>query len=163
VLTGGACASLYAGGVYQSYDVDFVLRGDVRLALLDSAMGEAGFQRNGGVYIHPVVPITVEFPAGPLAIGRDAGIRPIRRRMGGQTVLSLSATDSCRDRLAAYYFWGDRQSLETAVEIALRHRVDHAEVRRWSVEEGAQAGYAAFLRRLRTARRHPGGKGRSRG
>jgi hypothetical protein len=39
-------------------------------------------------------------------------------------------------RLAAYYHWKDRQSLEQAILIARDHDIDMEEVGRWSVNEG---------------------------
>ena len=56
----------------------------------------------------------VEFPAGPLAIGDDDLVEPVELRVGRTRVPALSATDSCRDRLAAFYHWRDLQSLRVA-------------------------------------------------
>ena len=153
VLSGGACATLYTGGKYQSADLDFILCPSVPRRRLDLVMKKAGFERRGNQYYHPAVPFFVEFPAGPLGIGADLEVRPVTRRVGKAAVRMLSPTDCCRDRLAAFYHWGDRQALTTAVQVALRHAVDFGKVRRWSRSEGASAGYAEFLRELRRARR----------
>jgi hypothetical protein len=59
-------------------------------------------------------------------------------------VLSLSATDSCRDRLAAFFHWNDRQSLRAAALVAARGSVDLRAVRAWSRREGFLARYAEF-------------------
>jgi hypothetical protein len=69
VLTGGACASLYSRGEYQSSDLDFVLQSAVSRQTLDSVMRTIGFRREGGHYSHPTASFFVEFPAGPLGIG----------------------------------------------------------------------------------------------
>ncbi len=130
VLTGGACASLYTRGAYQSADVDFILRGTVSRRELDDAIGSVGFSRRGDRYIHRALPVYVEFPSGPLAIGADHRIRPVRRAYGRARTLVLSATDACRDRLAAFYHWNDRQGLEVAVAIARRHRVNMGIIQR---------------------------------
>jgi hypothetical protein len=148
VLTGGACATLFTDGVYQSSDLDFILEGEVRRLQLDEALGEVGFIRQGDRYVSPDTPFFVEFPRGPLGIGRDLAIRPRPLRVGRTTVLALSATDSCRDRLAAFYHWRDRQSLETAVLIAVRHRVNLRRIREWSADEGALEGFEEFRRML---------------
>ena len=63
-----------------------------------------------------------------------------------------SATDSVRDRLAAFYHWNDPQSLSTALEIALRHRVDMKAIRAWSVEEGSEEGFLLFVAGLKRKR-----------
>ena len=44
----------------------------------------------------------------------------------------LSATDCVKDRLAAYYYWDDLQSLEQAVLVAKSKEIDISEIRRWS-------------------------------
>lgn len=154
VLTGGACASIHSGGAYSSLDLDFVLMGRVAQKTLDEAMAAVGFTRDGDRYTHEELKFWVEFPRGPLAIGSDYKIRPalVKGRRG--QVQSLSPTDSCRDRLAAFYHWHDRQSLEVAVQIAAKNRVDLEVVRRWSHREGADEKFEEFLTRLegRTAR-----------
>jgi hypothetical protein len=152
VLTGGACASLYTRGRYQSRDMDFIVTGSPTQALLDAALAALGFVRKGDRYVHPRVPFYVEFPRGPLAIGNDYRIRPVQRVAHGRRWLALSATDSCRDRLAAFYHWNDRQSLRVAVQIARAQRIILADIRRWSVAEGFSQRFDEFLADVRTAR-----------
>lgn len=153
VLTGGACASLLTEGTYQSYDLDFVVRGEIRASGLDSAMASIGFIREGSRYVHPRVRFFVEFLPGPLAIGMDHQIRPVELKIEGTVLLALSATDSCRDRLAAFYFWQDRQSLRTAVEIALRHKVNYRAIREWSLRERRPREYDEFRHEVAQARK----------
>lgn len=156
VLTGGACANLYSGGVYQSSDADFVLAGQCSTNDVDRALSTLGFAREGDRYVHRLVVFFVEFPSGPLGIGRDLRIRPVWRSRRAAKTLALSATDACRDRLAAFYFWNDLQGLAAAVAIAARNRVAFAKVRAWSRGEGHAEGYIVFLaelRRTRAARR----------
>ena len=69
------------------------------------------------------------------------------RGRAGQTQ-ALTATDSCRDRLAAFYHWEDRQSLEVAIQIALRKPVDLEAVRKWSHREEADEKFREFLNRF---------------
>ena len=114
VLTGGPCASLYTRGAYQSRDMDFIVAGAVTQPGLDRAMASVGFQRRGDRYVHVQVLFYVEVPRGPLAIGDDYQIVPVTRSTAAGRALVLSATDSCRDRLAAFYHWNDRQSLDVA-------------------------------------------------
>jgi hypothetical protein len=145
VLTGGACASFYSGGACRSSDLDFVLLETVDARCLDRALASIGFVRRGNHFGHPGLPFIVEFPRGPLAIGRDVHIEPAGYRIRGAVVPALSATDSCRDRLAAFYHWADRSSLRAAVAIARRHPVDQHRIRAWSESEGARRGYGEFL------------------
>jgi len=152
VLTGGACANLYSGGAYKSLDADFVLTGSCTTEGLDGALATLGFRRERDRYVHRLVRFFVEFPRGPLGIGEDFQIRPVWRSRRAARTLALSATDSCRDRLAAFYHWNDRQSLAAAVAIALRNRVTLNKVRSWSRSEGHLEGYTSFLVELDRAR-----------
>jgi hypothetical protein len=161
VLTGGACASLYTRGRYESADLDFIIQNAVSSVRLDAAMAGIGFKRVGNQYEHPSARFFVEFPAGPLGIGGDWRIRPIRYKIRGAVVSALSATDSCRDRLAAFYHWNDRQALKVAVMIARRHRTNLETIRRWSEQEGALPKFAEFMTALRAGRRRRS-KGRAR-
>lgn len=152
VLTGGACATIYSAGGYQSEDLDLVLQSSPTQRALDAAMAEAGFVRNGSYYEHPRTSFFVEFPRGPLAIGTDTSITPVEMQVEGVPLLLLSATDSCRDRLAAFYHWRDRQALGAAVAIATSHALDLEKIRAWSRREGAVEGFDEFLRTLEAAK-----------
>jgi hypothetical protein len=161
VLTGGACASLHSKGDYVSLDIDLILTGSTTQSAVDRAMADVGFRRRGDRYIHPRSRFYVEFPRGPLAIGSDFQIRPVERRAPVGRILLLSPTDSCRDRLAAFYHWNDRQSLKAAVSIALRNRVKLGAIRRWSIAEGAAARFAEFEAELVRARARVAARGRA--
>jgi hypothetical protein len=152
VLTGGACASIYGAGRYSSIDADFVLGTTVKRDALDAVMASLGFRRDGDCYIHPRVRFFVEFPKGPLGIGDDHRISPVVLAFGKRRTLALSPTDSCRDRLAAFYHWKDRQSLAMAVEIALHRRVMWVVIEAWSEREGFSLEFEAFRRRVTLAR-----------
>lgn len=151
-LTGGACASLWSGGRHSSLDLDFIVTAPATRRALEGAMASVGFVRDGDRYVHSDVRFWVEFPRGPLAIGSDLSIRPVEIRLGRRRVRGLSATDSCRDRLAAFYFWSDRQSLQVAIWIALQNRVDSRRVREWSIEEGHETAFEEFAAALKRAR-----------
>lgn len=71
-------------------------------------------------------------------------MEPVVTRVGRVSVLSLSPTDSCRDRLAAFYHWNDRQGLDVAVKIARHHRVRLPTIRKWSLAEGHEPKYLEF-------------------
>jgi hypothetical protein len=91
----------------------------------------------------------VEFPPGPSPIGDDLDVRPAHLAVGDSHALALSATDSCRDRLAAFFHWNARQALRLAVEIARRQAVDLAAVKAWSIKEGMALKYDEFAREVR--------------
>ncbi len=150
VLTGGACVSIYTDGTYVSRDVDFVIQNAPTQAQVDDALAELGFRRNGDRYIHEAVSFYVEFPPGPLAVGGDFNVRPVELPAPDGPVLALSATDICKDRLAAFYHWNDYQSLTHAVAIASRQQLDLARLRRWSRDEGKQEEFDEFIKQIRS-------------
>jgi len=153
VLTGGACATIYSKGEYQSLDLDFVLQSAISSEQLDAVMESIGFHATGNRYEHPHTSFFVEFPAGPLGIGADIDIRPVVTKIVGIGVRVLSATDSCRDRLAAFYHWNDRQSLITAVQVAKHRKVNLNAIRTWSERENASDKFTEFLGILRRSPR----------
>ncbi len=152
VLTGGACATIYSHGAYQSEDLDLILQSSTTQKELDAAMAAIGFVRKRDTYHHAEARFFVEFPVGPLSIGSDLSVKPAEFQIAGVRVTLLSPTDSCRDRLAAFYHWKDRQSLKAAVAIAARNPVDVERIRSWSVREGAAQEFEQFVEALRSAR-----------
>jgi hypothetical protein len=161
VLTGGACATIYSKGEFQSLDLDFILAGGADRKVLDGAMAAAGFGRAGDHYVHPKTRFFVEFPRGPLSIGKDSAVEPVRLRLARRWVKALSATDSCRDRLAAYFFWNDLSSLKAAVAIARSNKVDLRSIARWSGEEGHGERFEEFRREVESG--GAGARGHARG
>ena len=153
VLTGGACAALYSEGAYSSRDLDFIVVGSATRAGMDTAMASVRFVRRRDRYVHPRARFYVEFPRGPLAIGGEYRIRPVSRPTSYGRILMLSPTDSCRDRLAAFYHWGDRQSLTVAAWIAARNRVQLTTLKRWSMAEGAADRFEEFVKETAKIRR----------
>ena len=79
----------------------------------------------------------MEFPAAPLALGRELVREWHQLRTAYGTIQILSPTQSVKDRLAAYIHWRDLQALRQAGEIALRHAVDLADIFSWLKGEGA--------------------------
>jgi hypothetical protein len=143
---------MHTDGAYVSHDLDFILQSVTTQSVLDATLARVGFRRSGQSYVHASSEFYVEFPAGPLAIGDDDLVEPVTLKVGRSKVLSLSATDSCRDRLAAFYFWCDRQSLSVAVSIAKRRRVNLSRVKEWSEREGQAAAFAEFARLLKMSK-----------
>ena len=154
VLTGGACAAIYSEGAYISHDLDFIVRSGGNRRALDDALAAIGFTRKHDRYVHDATPFFVEFPRGPLSIGDDTNIHPIKLKIERSTITALSPTDSCRDRLAAFYHWSDRQSLRSAVEIAVRERVNMNAIRRWSAREGGSEKFQEFRDEVARRRAH---------
>ena len=86
----------------------------------------------------------VEFPAGPLAVGEEPVRRVDEMQLPTGILRILSPTDCVKDRLAAFYHWDDRQSLEQALMVAEDNTVDIDEIRRWSEREGKPERFHQF-------------------
>jgi hypothetical protein len=136
VLSGGATVSIYSSGRYVSRDLDLVNVQSKRRRVIHEAMNEIGFLEVGRYFNHPNSPFTVEFPPGPLSVGQEPVKRVDEIRLSTGILQIISPTDCVKDRLAAYYHWGDQQCLIQASLVAQEHRVDLEEIRRWSHAEG---------------------------
>ncbi len=137
VLTGGACVSIYTKNKYLSHDLDFV-SGAVELLgkKIKAAMEEIGFYLNPQNYFaNPQCKFFIEFIPSPLAIGKEL-VKKVKRlptRRG--TIKMLTPTDSVKDRLAAYFYWNDKQSFEQALMIAEKNRINLANIKKWAQKE----------------------------
>ncbi|GAC1549122.1 MAG: hypothetical protein NVS2B17_33920 [Candidatus Velthaea sp.] len=138
VLTGGSAATFHAPEAYQSLDADFVLNFGVSRPLVDDALASIGYARTPQhLYVHRAISFTVEFPPGPLAIGRDIIATWSTNRRNGELLHVLSPTDCVRDRFLHYYAWGDATALRAAVAVARACSPDFDEVlfRDWTQRE----------------------------
>ncbi len=147
VLSGGAVVSIYSDNEYESWDLDMIQIGLARR--VDAAMQGLGFRKSGSRHwVHPNTRLWVEFPAGPVTVGRlqVTEFQEIQTKYG---VLRLLAPTECvMDRLASYYHWRDTQALEQAIAVARRHSVDLERIREWSRGEQSEDEFADFLERL---------------
>lgn len=130
----------YAPAVMQSLDADFVLRfgpsGDEHKAL-----ATIGFVVSDGHFFrHPRSRFTVEFPAGPLAIGSELITSWNIDRKGDEILRVLHPTDCVRDRFMAYYAWGDLSALDAAVKVAraVGQQFKRDIFERWATEEATK-------------------------
>jgi len=148
ILVGGACVSLYTDNRYQSYDLDFVSHAPIKK--IAPLLERIGFLREGTRHFtRKDCPFFVEFVAPPAAIGDEPVTdKKVMRTKYGNIVM-LTASDSVKDRLAAYFHWKDPQSLEQAVLVAKSRKVDLKEIRRWSRQEGFEGKYRGFEQKVK--------------
>lgn len=140
VLTGGSAATYYCPQSYQSLDVDFVLTITPQKSVIEGALRTIGFVPNaGGFYAHPQKKITVEFPRGPMAIGRDLVTTWETKRRADERLYVTSVTDCVRDRFLHFWAWNDRSALEVALTVASTHREEFDDdiFRSWCAAERA--------------------------
>jgi hypothetical protein len=148
VLSGGACVSIYTAQKDLSYDLDFVLISFVPRKDIKTALDEIGFKEMGRHFVHKDTPYFIEFLSPPPSVG-DEPVREIVEIKKRKMVLKLlSPTDCVKDRLAAYYHWDDRPSLDQAILVCQSQPVDLSEVQRWSAKEGMDKKYKIFRKTL---------------
>jgi len=146
VLTGGAVVSIYTDNSYLSHDLDFITHSRTRE--IDDALKQAGFYRDGRYFKHADTDFFLEFPSPPVAIGRKP-ITVFNEISKGKGYLKLLTPTHCvMDRLAAFYFWNDRQALSQAVLVGISHEINTDEIRLWSEQEGMLEKYGTFLDEL---------------
>jgi len=153
VLSGGACVSIYTKNKYASYDLDFVLELPISRSKVRAVLAGLGFREEGRHFRHPRSPYIVEFLSPPLSVGEEPVREILEIRRGGKSLRLLSPTDCVKDRLAAFYHWNDRPSLDQAVMVCRDANVDLREVRRWSLREEMKDKYALFKKQLSMAER----------
>jgi len=141
VLSGGASVSLYSNNQYISKDIDLIDVYSVSRRRLSLAMKEIGFIEKNRYFKHPESPFIIEFPPGPLTVGDEVFNKTLQIKFSTGVLKVISATDCVKDRLAAYYHWGDKQSLSQAILVANENKVDIKEIERWSQKEGKQKDF----------------------
>ncbi|MCL5073762.1 MAG: hypothetical protein M1308_23145 [Actinobacteria bacterium] len=64
------------------------------------------------------------------------------------TICLLTPTDCVKDRLAAYFFWNDLQSLDQAVMVAKRNKIDIQDIKKWAEKLGELEKYNIFIKKI---------------
>ena len=148
VLTGRACAAIYAGASIKPTIIDFVVR-EYNIEKVAQAMEDIGFSKVGHrTFASKKCPYEVLLSAYPIAVGDDvvSEVRMMRTARGPLKL--LMPTDCVRQRLSMYYRWGDKVALDDAVRVACRSEVDLKLIKRWSDWEWAGERFAEFRRLL---------------
>jgi hypothetical protein len=148
VLSGGAAVAIHSNNKYVSKDLDLINIYGVNRRKIQEAMIEIGFYEEGRYFRHSDSQFFVEFPLGPLAIGEEPVKEIIEKKLSTGILRVISPVDCVKDRLAAYYHWGDQQSLLQAALVAQRNRINLDEVRRWSLTEGKLQEFEHIKSRL---------------
>lgn len=148
VLTGGACVVIYTKSKYMSYDLDFVLISSEKQKEARELLLKVGFYEEGRYFRHPDSEYFLDFVPPPLSVGSEPVKSVSEIKEKGRTLRLLSPTDCVKDRLAAFYYWQDRQALGQAILVCSAQLVDLKEVERWSRSEGMSAKYKIFLKNL---------------
>ena len=145
VLSGGACVSIYSNNKFMSYDLDFVLISVDEQKKVKELLSKIGFFPQNRYYRHNDTEYFLDFVPPPPSVGEEPVKEIVEIRKKNRTLKLLSPTDCVKDRLAAYYYWNDRQSLKQAILVCKDNNVDLREVERWSENEGEGPKYKKFL------------------
>jgi hypothetical protein len=147
-LGGGAVVSIYASDNYVSMDLDFIDLLQTTRLKLKKVLKEIGFKEKNRYFVSEETEFFIEFPSGPLAVGNEPVKKLAELQFETGKLRLLSPTDCVKDRLSAFYHWGDRQCLQQAVWVAQMKQIDLIEVERWSRQEGAAEKFVEFRAEL---------------
>jgi len=148
VLTGGTCVSIYSDNIYVSLDLAFIDNQFTKRSKIKEKLKEIGFREQNRYFRHPETPFFIEFPTGPLSVGSEPVKEIVTQRFATGELKMISPTDCVKDRLAAFYHWNDRQSLDQAELVAKRNPIDLDEIERWSNVEGKLKDFQEIKGRL---------------
>lgn len=127
----------------KKYNIDVILTGGAVVSIYSV----------GKDFYHDDTEYSVEFPGSQLVIG-NSPMKPdgkIERK--GFTLRLLSPTQCVMDRLAAFYHWRDRQSLDQALLVAQNHPIKIKIIEDWSKSEGEENKFNEFLNKLEEIKR----------
>ncbi len=147
VLVGGACVSIYSDNKYISYDIDLITASSIKTII--PILEQLGFKNTGGrLFENPKCKFLIDFLAPPVSIGDEpvSEFNYINTRFG--TICLLTPTDCVKDRLAAYFFWNDLQSLDQAVMVAKRNKIDIQDIKKWAEKQGELEKYNVFIKKI---------------
>ncbi len=122
VLVGGAVVEYYTAGGYTTADIDMILP-PLEKHEIENVMEELGFERFEDYrhWLHPHIPIPVEFPPGPLQIGHllvqevnEIEIEKVKLKI-------LKVEDILLDRLIMAQEWKDLQAQVQAEMLMYAH------------------------------------------
>ncbi|MFH1073792.1 MAG: hypothetical protein V1752_01775 [Candidatus Firestonebacteria bacterium] len=148
-IVGGSCVEIYSNNKYTSGDIDIV--SDYSLDEIGSALKEIGFKRKDKTrfFERKDCEYFLDFVQPPLAIG-NAPVKQlsnIRTKKG--LIKLLTPTDCVKDRLAAYFYWDDKQSLEQALLVSKTETLDYKSIESWAKGESNLKKYKEFYGRTK--------------
>lgn len=146
ILVGGACVTIYSNNRYQSLDLDYITYDEMKK--VKKALKELGFNEKQKYFQHDDCPWFVEFVSPPIAIGDEPihQFNTIKTPLG--TIKLLYPLDIIKDRLASYYYWNDKQSLEQAIHLTLSQKINVKDIEQWSTKENQSEKFIIFKQRV---------------
>ena len=122
VLVGGAVVEYYTAGEYTTVDIDMILP-PLEKREIENVMEELGFERFEDYrhWLHPHIPIPVEFPPGPLQIGHLLVQEVNEIEIERVKLKILKVEDILLDRLIMAQEWKDLQAQVQAEMLMYAH------------------------------------------
>lgn len=147
VLVGGACVAIYSNNRYLSYDLDFVTF--EMTSKVKKVLSELGFELKGKYFSRPDCPFFIEFVSPPVAVGEELVKKFKKLHTPFGQIELLTPTDCVKDRLASFFHWNDRQSLEQAIMVFQDQKVSLKELERWAKAENFLKKFEEFKKALK--------------
>jgi hypothetical protein len=113
-VVGGSAITIHVPQVYTSHDIDLAVTTGINHRRIGEALAGLGFKSYGRSYANETTPYTIDIVADTPYVDQ----RPIhdfdrvQTIRGDVTVLKLQ--DAIADRIAAFLYWQDSQSLDVA-------------------------------------------------
>ena len=152
VLVGGSCVTIYSKNKYVSQDLDYATHSDN--IEIKNSLAKLGFIHRGKYFQHPECEFLIDFVASSVFIGeeiiKDKDINRMKTKYG--TFKLLSTEDCVKDRLAGFFYWSDRQSLEQAIIVCLDNKVRIKKIREWAIAERQEKKFLQFETELKKAK-----------
>lgn len=125
VLVGGTVVEYYTAGEYTTGDIDMVLP-PLEKREVEKVMQELGFERFEDYrhWLHPKIPVPVEFPPGPLQIGHLPVQEVNEIEIGEVKLKILKVEDILLDRLIMAQEWKDFQAQVQSEMLMTVHYVE---------------------------------------
>jgi predicted nucleotidyltransferase len=125
VLVGGTVVEYYTAGEYTTGDIDMVLP-PLEKREVEKVMQKLGFKRFEDYrhWLHPKIPVPVEFPPGPLQIGHLPVQEVNEIEIGEVKLKILKVEDILLDRLIMAQEWKDLQAQAQSEMLMIAHYVE---------------------------------------
>ena len=146
ILTGGSAVTVYSQNEYESGDLDFITHAKEKE--LSKVLSTIGFKKSGKSFNHKDTEYFLEFPGSVIQIGDLTIHKWNRKKTPFGTIFILTPTNCVMDRLAAFYHWNDKQSLDQALMVAKKNKIDLKDIEKWSKQEGELEKFKEFKNQL---------------
>ena len=152
VVVGGSSITIHVPAVYTSADIDLALISGFNRSKVAKTLERLGFHERGRDFVHPGVPYTIDLVAETPYIDQRAIKDFATVHTSEGPVRTYYIEDAAADRIAAWVYWSDSESLDVA-ERALSAAAKNVERDRLAAAlDAIEAGDRSSKDRLNLAR-----------